>query len=109
MNCKTKRCCCCVPIKTGTYVIGALHAIYFVLFIMEPNFIGASLNFFCMSTFFAMVFKDSPFTRQIFFTAFATYVFLIAMLNVYFTFFRFEDDEVRFNAAIENQCLAYED
>ena len=108
MNCRTKSCCCCISIRNGTYLIGVLHAVYFVMFLLEPNFIGASLNFFCMSTFIAMVFKDTAFTRSIFFTAFATYVVLIAVLNLYFTFFRFEEDETRFTNKVTDECTRFE-
>ena len=108
MFCKQKKCCCCIPIKVGTYIIGGLHAIYFVLFLVKADYLGAALNLFSGSTFLAMVFKDSSFTRGIFFAAFATYVISVALFNLYFTFFMIEADQQKFELAVRERCDEFE-
>ena len=87
MPCKASKCCCCVPIKWGTYIIGGLHAVYLCLFLYRPDYLGAALNFFVGTTFVFMLFKDTAMMRGIFFAAFSTYICMITALNLYFTFF----------------------
>ena len=104
MFCIQSKCCCCIPIKVGTYIIGGLHAIYFFLFLTKADWLGAALNLFSGSTFIAMVVKDSSFTRGIFFAAFATYVICVALFNLYFTFFMVEEDREKFEIAVRTRC-----
>ena len=108
MFCKQSKCCCCIPIKIGTYIIGGLHALYFVLFLTKSDWLGAALNLFSGSTFLAMVFRDTSFTRGAFFAAFATYVITVALLNLYFTFFLVGDDQAQFELAVRERCDEFE-
>ena len=93
MPCKQTKCCCCIPIKIGSHIIGGMHAIYILLFISQGDYLGAILNFFAGSAFIAMVFRDTSFTRGIFFAAFLTYVITVLLLNLYFTFFMLDSDK----------------
>ena len=108
MSCRQTKCCCCIPIKTGTYIIGGIHAIYLLLFVSQGDYLGAALNFFAGSTFLFMVFRDSSFTRGLFFAAFFTYVLTVVFLNLYFTFFMLEEDKVLFDIAVREKCEAFQ-
>ena len=67
---KASACCCCIPIKAGAYVIGAIHLFYLAIFIAEFHLLDAALNFFCGTTFLVMIFKDTQFTRMCFYASF---------------------------------------
>ena len=56
---KVSKCCCCVPIKTGTYIIGWLQVVGSVLFIFTGNALALSLTVFCAASFLLMFFRDS--------------------------------------------------
>ena len=105
--CQTKRCCCCIPIKCGTNIIGGLHAVYFLLFLYKGDFLGAAINFFSGSTFIAMMVKDTGFMRGLFCAAFTTYVCTVAILSFYFTFFMWEEDYKMFRLAVKERCMAF--
>ena len=90
---KANKCCCCIPIKVGTYLIGAIHLFYLVIFMMQFHLLDAALNFFCATTFLVMIFKDTQFTRMCFYASFQTYVLLILVLELYTLFFPWEDQK----------------
>ena len=100
MPCKTGKCCCCIPIRCGTNIIGGLHAIYLFYFLYSGEFVGASLNFFAGTTFIIMLVKDSAMMRGIFCAAFTTYVCMILVLNLYYTFFKIGEDKKMFDMAV---------
>ena len=101
---KANKCCCCIPIKAGTYLIGAIHLFYLITFIMKFHIIDAALNFFCGTTFAVMLFKDTQNTRMCFYTAFQTYVLLILALELYTLFFPFEDQQEAMDKILTKDC-----
>ena len=105
---KANKCCCCIPIKAGAYLIGAIHLFYLVIFIMEFHILDAALNFFCGTTFAVMVFKDTQFTRMCFFAAFQTYVLLILALELYTLVFPFEDQQEAMDVVLTRDCKQLE-
>ena len=104
MNCKTKKCCCCIPVKIGTYLIGGIHVIYLFLFLYKHAVVDAVLNLFTGMTFITMLLKDSQFTRMVFFAAFVTYVCIFNSLDIYFTLFPWEDEKQMIDEVITNDC-----
>ena len=96
MVCKINKCCCCIPIKAGALLIGALHVLYLVLSLYKQAYVNAALNLFTGTIFLVMLYKDSKFTRMAFFASFITQVVLIIALDIFFTFFPLIEDQKRF-------------
>ena len=66
------------------------------------------MNFFAGSSFVLMVFKDTSFTRGIFFAAFTTYVLTVTLINLYFTLFMLDEDQELFDAAVKERCQQFQ-
>ena len=73
------RCCCCLSVKTGTYIIGCLHILSSPvdIFMLEPEYIA--LHFFIVGSFLTMVYRDSAVNRMYYFAAYCCF----CVLNVF--------------------------
>ena len=56
---KLTKCCCCVPVKIGAYIIGFFHVLGLFLGVVLINPLQITLEIFCGLTFLLMVFRDS--------------------------------------------------
>ena len=91
---KLTRCCCCIQIKTGAYIIGSFHVIGLVFAILFFAPLKISLEVFCGCTFLYMVYKDSKLIRLLYFAAYVTYCAILAILHAVFLFWN--RDEVQY-------------
>ena len=92
MVCKLNKCCCCVPIKIGASIIGGLHVFFLVMSLYKQAYVNAALNLFSGTVFLVMLYKDTQFTRLVFFATFITQVLLIIALDIYFILFPWVED-----------------
>ena len=83
---KLSKCCCCIRVKTGAYIIGSIHVLGLALglIFMEP--LTISLEAFCGCTFILMVWKDSAQKRLFYFAAYVVYALMIGGIRIVFTF-----------------------
>ena len=54
-----KKCCCCINIKAGAYIIGGIHVLGLLIGIYMLDPLQISLEVFCGITFLLMVRKDT--------------------------------------------------
>ena len=80
------KCCCCVPVKTGVYIIGFLHLAGLILGIFTVNPIQISLEIFCGVTFVRMLYRDNAQSRLFYFAAYVVYVGIVGVLRLVFVF-----------------------
>ena len=90
---KVSKCCCCIKVKTGAYIIGVLHVLGVIFGLIDMNLIRVAMDIFCGATFLLMVFKDSEQKRLFYFAAYACYSGLIVVLHLVFLFWD-KDEEV---------------
>ena len=81
---KLTKCCCCIPVKTGTYIIGYLHIVTFIAGVVLINPFQISLDFLCWLIFLVMVIRDSQQKRLFYFAAYCVYVALLSMSRLFF-------------------------
>ena len=89
---KVSKCCCCIKVKTGAYIIGILHVLGVIFGTIDMDFIKVAMDIFCGATFLLMVFKDSEQKRLFYFAAYVCYSVLIVILHLIFLFWREDED-----------------
>ena len=57
------KCCCCIKVKTGVYLIGGWHVFMMISGLFNVNIIRVSLEAFTAISFIVMLFKDTANTR----------------------------------------------
>ena len=60
---KVNKCCCCIKIKSGVYLIGAWHVLMLIAGLFSVNIIRVALEVFTAIAFVVMLFKDTATTR----------------------------------------------
>ena len=93
---KVSKCCCCIRVKTGAYIIGFLHVLGVITGLIEFNPVQIALDIFCGATFLLMLFKDSEQKRLFYFAAYLVYSGMIIVMHLIF-FFWDKDEEVATN------------
>ena len=104
-NYTVNRCCFCASVKTGTYIIGGMHAFGLILGLMALNPIKVVFELFTGLTFLWMVYKDGEQSRLLFFAAFSVYVVILGCLEIYFTLFPNQEEDAML---VKNYCLEVE-
>lgn len=88
MKLRVKRCCCCVPIKIGAYIIGGIHVLGLIIGIVRMSPVSVSLDIFCGSTFLYMIYRDSQKSRLLYFATYAVYAFVVVGIHLIFVFWK---------------------
>ena len=83
---RVAKCCCCIPVKTGSYIIGSFHVIGLILGLLMLNPLQVSLEVFCGVTFLMMVYRDSEQKRLFYFTAYVVYIVTLGAIRLFFVF-----------------------
>ena len=73
------KCCCCISIKTGVYIIGAWHILILLGGLFEAQYLRVTIELFTALSFMVMIFRDSIMTRMYFF---ATYCIFCVIWNI---------------------------
>ena len=80
---KLNSCCCCFKIKTGAYIIGALHLFFIIWNILELNIFGIAMELFTAATFVNMIRKDTALHRKIYAASFCVYTLILTALEIF--------------------------
>ena len=91
---KVKNCCCCIPVKTGAYIIGFVHVIGAMFGIIQLDLVKVALDIFCGMTFLLMIFKDGESSRLFYFAAYMAYTGIIIAVHLVFIIWD-QDEEVK--------------
>ena len=76
---EVSKCCCCISIKTGVYIIGIWHMLILTAGLFEAEYVRVTIELFTALSFLFMIFKDSIMTRMYFF---ATYSVFCVLWNI---------------------------
>ena len=104
MDCKVRRCFCCVPVHHAALMIGAIHAFRLFTNIFLGEFFFAASEMFTALAFLAMVWRDSKQTRFVFFVAFCSYVLVINSVELYQRKYPSESEAASRQAHFEAWC-----
>ena len=90
---RVNKCCCCISVKTGVYIIGVWHLIIMIAGLFEAEYVRVSLELFTAISFIILVAKDSANTRQFFFVTYSIFcvLFNIVMLFRSYKFIKHKD------------------
>ena len=101
---RVSKCCCCIPVKTGAYIIGCIHVLGMVIGLIQLDMIKVALDVFCGCTFLLMVFKDSEQKRLFYFAAYLVYTGIITVMHLIFAFWD-KDEELKTNQTCTDLSL----
>ena len=104
MNCKVRRCLCCVPVHHGTMMIGAIHVFRLIANIALGEYFMALIEIFPALAFIAMIRKDAKQARFIFFVSFCTYASIINLQELYLRKYPSEEERISKQAYFKNWC-----
>ena len=90
---RVSKCCCCIPIRTGAYIIGAFHVFGLILGVLNASLFLIALEVFCGCTFLYMLYRDAKQSRLFYFAAFCVYAAINALIHLVFVFW--DHDEKR--------------
>ena len=101
---KVKKCCCCIPVKTGAMIIGSVHVLGLLigLYLVAP--LQISLEIFCGAAFLLMVYRDSQQKRLFYFSAYVIYAASLGTIRMIFVFW--DHDE---KLLVRNYCNAVDE
>ena len=60
---KVNKCCCCISVKTGVYIIGIWHVIVLIGGLFNHQLVRVSLELFTAIAFIVMCARDNAATR----------------------------------------------
>ena len=83
---KVAKCCCCISIKTGAFIIGAIHVVGLLLGVIWVSPLQISLEIFCGATFLYMVYRDCERNRLLYFASYCVYAFTLGIIRLIFVF-----------------------
>ena len=83
---KVQSCCCCIPIRTGAYLIGCIHVLGLLAGLYLINPLQISLEIFCGTTFLLMIYRDNEQKRLFYFSAYMVYAGILGALRMLFVF-----------------------
>ena len=75
-----------MPIKTGVYMIGALHLVGLVYGLFLTNPLQISFELLCLTTFVYMLWRDKESNRLLYFCAYCVSFFMLAIIHLVFVF-----------------------
>ena len=90
---RVTKCCCCIQIKTGTYIIGSLHVLGLVAGIFRLQLLTITLEIFTGCTFLYMVYRDSERNRLLYFTAYCCYAVILAVIRTIFVLWQSDESQ----------------
>ena len=79
---RVSKCCCCISIKQGCYLIGAIHLVSLVLGLISVNPLQIALDVFTGCTFLHMVLRDSEQARLFYFSAYSVYALFLGSIRL---------------------------
>ena len=85
---RVKKCCCCIPIKIGAYIIGSFHVLGLLIGMYFFDMISICLEVFCATAFLFMIYKDSQQKRLIYFSTYMVLQCILAVIRMVFTFWQ---------------------
>ncbi len=91
---RVTKCCCCISIKTGAYIIGVFHVIGLLLGILLVSPLQISLEVFCGCTFLYMIYRDREQNRLLYFTAYCVYAAMLATIRMVFVFWDHDEKQI---------------
>ena len=91
---KVRRCCFCIPVKVGAYVIGCIHVLGLLIGILIFSPLQISLEIFCGCTFLYMAYRDNEKNRLLYFAAYVVYSFILASIRMIFVFWDRDEKEM---------------
>ena len=83
---RVKKCCCCVPVKIGAYLIGSVHVLGLMIGILLVSPLQIVMEIFCGCTFLYMAYRDTEKNRLLYFAAYAVYCVILGGLRMLFVF-----------------------
>ena len=85
------KCCCCISIKTGAYIIGSLHVLGLVGGFLLLNPLQIAMEIFCGGAFLMMIYKDNLKNRLMYFSAYVVYLVILATIRMIFVFWNHDE------------------
>ena len=101
---RTTNCCYCFNIKAGIYLIGISHLFYLGGFALEDHLYHALINLVAATAFIAMIYKDTEFTRMVFYVTYQTYVVALVIMEIYFNYYPQDYFADRLDARFAKDC-----
>ena len=80
---KVKKCCCCVPVKTGVLIFGALDFLMLLASMFKVDMISFAIQLYPSISFIAMLIKDNRQNRKFYFVSFLLYRIIIIVLYAF--------------------------
>ena len=85
---RVRKCCCCIPIKIGAYIIGTFHVLGLLMGIYLMSLATICLEVFCATAFLLMIYKDSKEKRLFYFATYVVLQCIVAVIRMVFTFWK---------------------
>ena len=129
-DCKLKKCCCCIPLRYGVYIIGLMISLALMESLIMPFipisflqdlqdyadtnmkvyfYIKAGLELMLIMSYISMIVKDSRQTRDIVYRAYILYVLIVTGLSLFIAFFPSEGSRQLDHEAITEYCEQLDD
>ena len=85
---RVRKCCCCIPIKIGAYIIGTFHVLGLLVGIYLMSLATICLEVFCATAFLLMIYKDSKEKRLFYLATYVVLQCIVAVIRMVFTFWK---------------------
>ena len=95
-----KACCCCIPVKTGAYILGSLLLISLTEEFKELFPFRSLINLFTSAMFLMMVFQDTERARKNFFWSWT----LLQGITLVFVHYNIAIDKIEESGAAKLAC-----
>ena len=94
VNMRLTKCCCCIPIKVGAYIIGGLHVFGMLAGLYLMSAVQISLEMFCGISFLYMLYKDTQQNRMLYFSSYCVYAAFLFAIRAVFVFWKADEHEM---------------
>ena len=76
---RVSKCCCCIPIKIGAYIIGFFHLLGLIAALLKASLFLIAVEIICGCTFLYMLYRDAKQSRLYYFAVFCNYAIIQAL------------------------------
>ena len=77
---KVNKCCCCIPVKTGVLILGALDFLMLLKNMLKVDMNSFAIQLYPTTTFISMLIRDNRQNRKFYFTSFLLCRLIILVL-----------------------------
>ena len=129
-DCRLSKCCFCVPVRYGVYMIGFFLSVGLIQSVLTPllpvkffqelkqeadanmwafYYLKAALELMTIICYACMLFKDSKTSRGLVLKSYLTYVVVVTILAFYMALFPSKSSQLLDDTAIEKYCQELSD